>query len=254
MDTMQTSGSKPTWSNGTDAVPATTTASSHNSQTVANADDVNGNLKKLKKKDKKARMDQKPDSGIPPQDEATVVKKEKKKQREPAVDSQGHEAESREEHEVNGPNSPETKRKEKERKSSKKAKGGVESLDDAAGLDDDDADPTQLDETRTDSDWLRARTSRVLDLVDVDEIRTKKSEPAVSEDGDSSSISSSHNVGPLMPASDSVVKHDLEESFANGRLFIRNLPYSADGADIRKLFSKYGNVNEVSNGTLLFVH
>jgi len=150
---------------------------------------------------------------------------------------------------VSGLQSPKAKKK-KERKSSKEAKGGDESIDDASGLNEEDADRTQLEDMRTDSDWLRARTNRILDLVDVQEVPTRASDHAVSEGSNNSSSGSYHESEPYMTALSHVGQHDFEESLANGRLFIRNLPYSADEADLRNLFSKYGKVNEVSRRAL----
>jgi RNA recognition motif-containing protein len=294
MDTMQTSGSKTTWSNGTDVATVTTTANPHSPPIVTNANAADVSLKKLGKKGKKAKKDLNTQSGLAPQNETIIIRKEKKKEKpklaeavdgaglpslkngmmakeediglsgeevkerkkkkkrkEAAGDSDGQGAKTRTENEPSGLHSPKIK-KRKEPKSTKKAKGGVESLDDASGLDEDDADRTQLDDTRTDSDWLRARTSRVLDLVAGDEVRTPKSTPAVPEGSDSSSSGSEHEADPQVPAS-SVVQPDVEALLGNGRLFIRNLPYSADEADIKNLFSKYGKVNEVRHRTFLFV-
>lgn len=294
MATMQTTGSQPTWANGTDAAAAETTASMHTLQAVTGADVANDSLKKPKSKDKKAKQDREPDPGLAPRDERSVTceekkrkkskpeeeteaggiptsrnytttkdedishsgakathKKEKKRQ-EGAADSESRGSKARTEHEVGGLHSPKAKKKKKERKSSKEAKGGDESLDDASGLNEEDADRIQLEDTRTDSDWLRARTNRVLDLVDVQEVPTKESEHAVSEGSNNSSSGSYHEAEPYVTAPSHVVQHDLEESLANGRLFIRNLPYSADEADVKNLFSKYGKVDEVSRRALFF--
>ena len=183
---------------------------------------------------------------------AKATHKKDKKRQAGATDSESRAPEARTEHEVSGLHSPKAKKK-KERKNSKEAKGGDESLDDTSGLNEEDADRTQLEDTRTDSDWLRARTNRTLDLVDVQEVPTKASERAVSEGSNNSSSSSYHEAEPYMAAPSHVVRPDLEESLANGRLFIRNLPYSADEADVKNLFSKYGKVNEVSCRALFFV-
>jgi hypothetical protein len=292
MATTQTTGSKPTWANETDATAATTTtatASTHTLQAVTGADVANDSLKKLKSKDKTARQDRESDPGFAPRDERNVTREEKKRKRpkpgeeteagetptsrnhtttkdedishlgakaakkkrqEGTTNSESYAPEAQTEHEVSGLRSP--KAKKKERKNSKEAKGVDESLDDASGLNEEDADRTQLEDTRTDSDWLRARTNRTLDLVDVQEVPTKASEHAVSEGSNHSNNSSYHEAEPCMTAPH-VVQPDLEESLANGRLFIRNLPYSADEADVKNLFSKYGKVNEVSYRALFLV-
>jgi multiple RNA-binding domain-containing protein 1 len=289
---MQTTGSKPTWANGTDTAAAATTASTHTLQAVTGADVANDSLKKRKSKDKKAKQDRQPDDGLASRDERSVASEEKKreksnqeeeteagknpasrnytttkdgdishsgakvthkkekKRREGTADSESRGLEARTEHEVSGLHSPKAKKKKKERKSSKEAKGGDESIDDASGLNEEDADRTQLEDTRTDGDWLRARTNRILDLVDVQEVPTRESDHIVSEGSNNPSSGSDHEAEPYMTAPSHVVQHDLEESLANGRLFIRNLPYSADEADLRNLFSKYGKVNEVSRRAL----
>lgn len=282
MDTMRTSGSKPTWSNGTDAAATNPTESSHSPQTVGIPVSGDGSLKKLKRKDKKGRKNQLPESGLttqdytttkrrenirndaelvqdsngsggPPSKNATTVKekdvgqsgeeatekKKKKKWKAPAADNDGHEAET--EHE---PGVAKIKNK-KGSKSFKDAEGGVDFLDNASGLDEDDADRTQLADMKNDSDWLRERTNRVLDLIDSDEVRIPRSGPELSGDGDSFSSDSEHEAVPQMPGS-SVVEHNIEQSLGNGRLFIRNLPYSAGEVDIQTLFSRYGKVTEVS--------
>jgi hypothetical protein len=284
MDAMQASGSKPTWSNGTDPAATKLTESSHSPQAVGIPDSADGSLKKLKKKDKKARNDQFPESGLAARDDTTpnrrenirkeselvqdtivpgvsrskkatnvteedvaqsreeATEKKKKKRKAPAADNDGHEAETRIEHEPSG-SKIENKKK---LKSSKDAKGGVDFLDDASGLDEDDADRTQLADMKNDNDWLRERTNRVLDLIDNDEGRIPKSAPEVSGHSGSSSSGPEHQAEPQMPAS-SVVEHNVERSLANGRLFIRNLPYSAGEVDIQTLFSRYGKVTEVSH-------
>jgi RNA recognition motif. (a.k.a. RRM, RBD, or RNP domain) len=285
MATMQTTGSKPTWANETDAaIVTTTTASTHTLQAVTGADVANDNLKKPKSKDKMAKQDREPDPGLAPRDERNITREEKKRKRskpegeteagksladedishfgtkatkkkmkrqEGPTNSESRALETRVEHEVSDLHSPKAKKK-KERKKSKEAKGVDESLDDASGLNEEDADRTQLEDTRTDSDWLRARTNRILDLVDVQEVPTKASEHAVSEGSNHSNNSSYHEAEPCM-TTPHVVQPDLEESLANGRLFIRNLPYSADEADVKNLFSKYGKVNEVSCRALSLV-
>jgi hypothetical protein len=295
MATMQTTGSQPTWANGTDAAAAAATTASTHAQAVTGADVANNGMKKPKSEDKKAKRDRQLGPGLTSRDERGVTREEKKRKRskpeeeteaggiptsrnytitkdedishsgtkathkkekkrqEGAADSESRGSEARTEHEVSGLHSPKAKKKKKERKSSKETKGGDESLDDdASGLNEEEADRIQLEDTRTDGDWLRARTNRVLDLVDVQEVPTKESAHAVSESNNNSSSGSYHETEPYMTAPSHVVQHDLEESLANGRLFIRNLPYSADEADVKNLFSKYGKVNEVSRRALSF--
>ena len=174
--------------------------------------------------------------------EELIGKKRKKQNKNrAAADNDKHERETRGEQESSG-----SKMKAKKKpKNSQKAKGGVNSLDNASGLNNDDADRSQLDNVKDDSDWLRARTNRILDLVDDEQVRTQESLPSVSEDRDSSSGGSQYE-NELQVSASSGAQHDTERWLANARLFIRNLPYSASEADIQIVFSKYGKVTEVS--------
>ena len=285
MKTIGSVASKPTWASGTDAAVATTTASQENLPTVENAGIADGDLKRLRKKGRKAKKDRRSESGIAPEDETGVAgegmkekilkltaetdvtgrsmsedaetknediiqsgeeaARKKKNKRKEAADNAGHNSETRTD--LEGGNFPSPKTKTKKVKNSKEAKGGVESLDDASGLDEDNADRTQLEKLSNDNDWLRARTNRVLDLVGDDEVRMPLSAPAASESSGCASNDSDRHPEPQIHASSSAVEHDLEESLANGRLFIRNLPYSASEADIEDLFAKYGKLTEVSD-------
>jgi multiple RNA-binding domain-containing protein 1 len=110
----------------------------------------------------------------------------------------------------------------------------------------------------TDDDWLRSRTNRLLDLVDPTNAVAQKApneglqspprpeEPVARED-------------VSIPADqETIVKEVVEEEGpsggpdptveaiqASGRLFVRNLPYSATEDDLRKHFEVYGTLEEV---------
>ena len=96
--------------------------------------------------------------------------------------------------------------------------------------------------TAADSDWLRGKTSRVLDLEGPGE-EEQRTAPAVLrspeletdttlEDTDAKvQIELSSDDGPEVP---------------NGRLFLRNLAFEANEDDIRTLLTPFGNVQEVS--------
>ncbi|PBP17819.1 hypothetical protein BUE80_DR011506 [Diplocarpon rosae] len=107
----------------------------------------------------------------------------------------------------------------------------------------------------TDEDWLRSRTNRLLDLMDPDEIGavTTGAVPA-------------QNAGPTQAAAtqsrDSVEQEELaaekggaeqgekpdptlEAIKATGRLFVRNLPYSAIEDELREHFAPFGALEEV---------
>ena len=108
----------------------------------------------------------------------------------------------------------------------------------------------------TDDDWLRGRTNRLLDLMDPEDIAASTvgtariptnaaaempvevelkevEEPSQAEEADAES-------GHEKP--DPVI----EAIQNNGRLFVRNLPYSASEDDLRKHFEPYGALEEVS--------
>ena len=130
-------------------------------------------------------------------------------------------------------------------------KGGVESIDDdALKPPEQSADQIQQQRRRsgitTDNDWLRAKTSRILDLVDEAPLNARsagagpeerKAESAANQDVERSDLPDlSTNLDP--PATHGSLS-------SSGRLFVRNLPYSATESDIESLFSKYGRLEEV---------
>ena len=122
-----------------------------------------------------------------------------------------------------------------------------------------------------DDDWLRSRTNRMLDLVDdpneaiagnariaevapvVDTVMADA--PAAAETSEEKAVAQAvvENIGTLAgitihgaagvpaPAGD-----DTEEQIKkSGRLFVRNLPYSATEDDLKAHFEKYGALAEV---------
>jgi multiple RNA-binding domain-containing protein 1 len=154
----------------------------------------------------------------------------------------------------------ETVPRKSKRKSSPKLPVSVETaappiiLDDPAASEVIIAGPMAPD--ATDDDWLRGRTNRLLDLVDPTEI-------TVAQDG-----SMRDHVNPVAGASlDEPKSENLEEPpedeggwegieddkpdpvieaiKSNGRLFVRNLPYSASEEDLRVHFAPYGTLEEV---------
>lgn len=127
----------------------------------------------------------------------------------------------------------------------------------------------------TDVDWMRSRTSRLLDLIDdqhdrrtqdvEDTARSQTPPPRRvehKEKGNTGDIHSNqntkesdtsddlpHGVEPLNPAtSDHEVKRaptDQERLRETRRLFLRNLPYSATENDLEILSKSYGEPQEV---------
>jgi multiple RNA-binding domain-containing protein 1 len=120
-------------------------------------------------------------------------------------------------------------------------------------------DPAALD--ATDDDWLRSRTNRLLGLMDPEDIV-----------GGSIGNSTSQNIEPVAetnvsvaePANsdDMLTEETLEEEEeekpdptieaikTSGRLFVRNLPYSASEDDLRKHFETFGSLEEVRSSPI----
>lgn len=277
MDTMQASGSKPTWSDGTRVAAATHTPSTHSPPTIATADAADGTPTKRGGKNEQSRRDPNSESGLVAQDDSSSAKKKKRRkkpelaeetsiarllpsksaagkdERVPLSDKEAAgKKERKHKTEAAADDGHESQTRRECSKSSDEAKGGVHSLEHAYGFAKDDADHGQPQNVKNDSDWLRERTNRVLDLVDHDEIPIPKSRTAATEHSDSSSHYSEGHAERQMPAA-SVAQQAVEQSLANGRLFIRNLPYSASEAEIQDLFAKYGKVTEVSHYAFRFL-
>ncbi|CZR55050.1 probable multiple RNA-binding domain-containing protein 1 [Phialocephala subalpina] len=108
--------------------------------------------------------------------------------------------------------------------------------------------------TATDDDWLRSRTNRLLDLMDPEEITTQAAAtvstvPEVvarmtAEAPDKTSPAAEVDVDEETTAEE---KPDptIEAIRATGRLFVRNLPYTATEDDLRKHFAAHGFLEEV---------
>ena len=94
--------------------------------------------------------------------------------------------------------------------------------------------------TTNDSDWLRGRTTRTLDLVDAEDIQIRQ-DP---EPGDATKTASSATRATQSDdKSDSETPDTIE--VPNARLFIRNLAFTASEKDLRDLFTPYGKILEV---------
>jgi len=115
--------------------------------------------------------------------------------------------------------------------------------------------PNQVD--ATDDDWLRSRTSRLLDLVDPDDIPV----PSKADEQSDSAPFESFEEEPLPitqheeaaadelePEAEEAEQEDptLAAIRSNGRLFVRNLPYTATEDDLRAHFAPFGALEEVS--------
>ena len=162
-------------------------------------------------------------------------------------------------------NGAEDKEARKKRKAERKLKiltaetnveGGVQPLDDGddtSSVEVAKTDHIQPSEPRSDNDWLRGKTSRVLDLVDSTEhisgqndVRhTDALERIDSGEGDANlepdlTAKATHaETAILNPPTSTTV------TVPNGRLFVRNLPFSATEADLEAALAKYGSIVEV---------
>ncbi|PSS12723.1 hypothetical protein M430DRAFT_21794 [Amorphotheca resinae ATCC 22711] len=114
----------------------------------------------------------------------------------------------------------------------------------------------------TDDDWLRNRTNRLLDLVDPADLPVGQ-ETAAKEDADVVMAESISEVaGPNKTeqppevdapkveeegeaAEDEKPDPVIEAIKSNGRLFVRNLPYTASEEELREHFAPYGSLEEV---------
>jgi multiple RNA-binding domain-containing protein 1 len=130
-------------------------------------------------------------------------------------------------------------------------KGGVEPIDDDA-LEPPEQSADQSKQQRrksgisTDNDWLRAKTSRILDLIDETPLNARSAGPGPEERSPEPTVDqgaeNTDQPGPSTTRSAPATHSSLS---ASGRLFVRNLPYSATETDMETLFSKYGHLDEV---------
>lgn len=151
-----------------------------------------------------------------------------------------------------------TEKKRKRTEAESIAEGGVEPLnDDASGLDDAETDTVQPEIPRSEHEWLRGKTSRLLDLMEQDEqIDNQELAPQAKvldlpdepQDAGTTIIhtESPNAVRPSDTTTASSQPRATGVPVPNGRLFVRNLPFSATEADLGSTFAKYGTILEVS--------
>jgi multiple RNA-binding domain-containing protein 1 len=159
--------------------------------------------------------------------------------------------------------------REKKKKKKSKNKSKIEPVQNGGkSLDADEdppeelyADPYQPNVPKSDAEWLRSRTSRLLGLVDdedISDVDTGDSKTRVLSDGESvdDSSESSTPINTLSQqqaeqenretdASDEPIDANIDSINASGRLFIRNLPYTATNVDLEEVFSQFGKLEEV---------
>ena len=272
MDTMHASGSSPTWSNGTHATAATRAPRTRSPPAVATADAAHGTPTQLAKIDKKTGKGQNFESGLVAQGDSTSAQRKKRRKKPELTEGMGiarqsplnatavkdadvglavketTETEKRKHKtEAATSDSRESQTRTEWSRSSTKAKYGEEN---ASSFVEDGADHSQLENVKNDDDWIREKTNRALDLVGYDGMPVPESPSATSEDGGSSSRRSEHHAVCQVQAAP--LAQRTKQSLGNGRLFIRNLPYTASEVEIQDLFAKYGRVTEVSHQRLSF--
>lgn len=124
-------------------------------------------------------------------------------------------------------------------------------------------EPLNKSSAASDADWLRSRTSRLLGLVDDDDVQpTVLPEDAATEKIGLSEVPELVTEGSL---SDASVQTDKElevegaifenEDAGNGRLFVRNLTYTTTEEDLRRHFDDggHGTIEEVSLGLTVWL-
>lgn len=113
---------------------------------------------------------------------------------------------------------------------------------------------------RSDADWLRSKTSRLLGLLDEEEQvehEAKGPSDTANNDNDgrvnttgrtaiSETKEAQDSPDTEEPTRERDVNADVELIRLSGRLFVRNLPYDASEADLEPIFSPFGKIEEVS--------
>jgi multiple RNA-binding domain-containing protein 1 len=108
----------------------------------------------------------------------------------------------------------------------------------------------------TDDDWLRSRTNRLLDLMEPEDLVGGRPADSTSQNIEqvaetNVSVDPPVNLDdmspeePLEAVDEEIPDATVEAIKTNGRLFVRNLPYSASEDDLRKHFEPFGLLDEV---------
>ena len=120
----------------------------------------------------------------------------------------------------------------------------------------------------SDADWLRSRTSRLLGLLNDDEIQEPSSHIGVDKGRDPSDHEDSESPEPSKGSrADNQLDHEVSQNAsiqpeitasedivpAYSRIFIRNLAYDVAESDLREHFATYGSLEEVSIKDISFL-
>lgn len=114
----------------------------------------------------------------------------------------------------------------------------------------------RLPGSATDDQWLRSRTSRQLDLVDIHEVVAhSRVVEAIEQEPTQVTSHSEYNAGvshvlasePSHGQEAGNVAAPTDSARGTRRLFVRNLPFAASSEDVREHFEVFGSVEEVSS-------
>lgn len=114
--------------------------------------------------------------------------------------------------------------------------------------------PNAEEQPKSDADWLRSKTSRLLGLLDEEEQADMTSRPAppsetkfqpIEEDTEESGAEEQERPVAAETAEPKDYNADVEQIRISGRLFLRNLAYGATDADLEKIFSPFGKIDEI---------
>lgn len=259
MEVMQPK-SKSMWANGEFKSRTDLPGIEHNKQGGAQAEVAK--VKQMKKSRKGDRATEVPDTAAMAEFSDVERKRRKKEKKEKKTQLKTAVSPVNEEPVVD------TKEARKNRKAEKKleqlraesnAEGGVEPLnDDASGFEVAKTDIVQPENPKSDNEWLRGKTSRLLDLVEpedhpVIEVQTNEPPKKVLETAESSNKDDDPKLDEqLGMAADVMTDFATLTSSAkaiavpNGRLFVRNMPFNTTESDLQVVFAKYGSIAEVS--------
>jgi hypothetical protein len=178
-------------------------------------------------------------------------KKKKKKEKDPSTAEKGDDSGHRANSVISGEGQPRNDANRRPQVDDD-TKGGVEpveedALEPPAQFADQDKQHRRKNDTTSDNDWLRGKTNRVLDLMD----GAPRNAPSVFLEPEEGSIETTANQEvrdteqPGKSSKNPSTSPLPNSSPSSGRLFVRNLPYTAEESDIEGLFSKYGHLDEV---------
>ncbi|TGZ77715.1 multiple RNA-binding domain-containing protein 1 [Ascodesmis nigricans] len=113
-------------------------------------------------------------------------------------------------------------------------------IDSSTSRDVNDEPQPVLDE----DDWLRSKTSRLLDVTD--DIDSRLAASSLNPTRDAQPVQEDQAPAQNMEVDDAESASAVEDTvMQTGRLFVRNLPYSATEQDLTSTFAQFGTINEV---------